>query len=122
MLEKTSLQLMRTSSNGIWRGNMGTHHPSKEQASSRTNKDGKEYVVIEKTKVTDVIRTNQEAEVDLGRACQQDKRKPMDIAYYQQEIQRKENTYMKTGELVERRTRRLLDGYHLAEDSAREAV
>ena len=24
--------------------NMGTHHPNKEQASSRTNKDGKEYV------------------------------------------------------------------------------
>ena len=27
-----------------WRGNLGTHHPCKEQASSRTNKDGKEYV------------------------------------------------------------------------------
>ena len=25
-------------------GNMGTHHSSKEQASSRTNKDRKEYV------------------------------------------------------------------------------
>ena len=24
--------------------NMGTHHPCKEQASSHTNKDGKEYV------------------------------------------------------------------------------
>ncbi|KAK2189674.1 hypothetical protein NP493_100g07014 [Ridgeia piscesae] len=35
---------MRTSSNDIRRGNMGTHHPSKEQASSRTNKDGQEYV------------------------------------------------------------------------------
>ena len=44
MLELTSLQLMRTSSNDIRRGNMGTHRPSKEQASSRTNKDGKEYV------------------------------------------------------------------------------
>ena len=44
MLEETSLQLMRTSSNDIRRGNMGTHHPSKEQASSRTNKDEKEYV------------------------------------------------------------------------------
>ncbi len=43
MLEETSLQLMRTSSNDIRRGNMGTHHPSKEQASSHTNKDGKEY-------------------------------------------------------------------------------
>ncbi len=40
---ETSLQLMRTSSNDIRRGNMGTHHPSKEQASSRTNKDGKKY-------------------------------------------------------------------------------
>ena len=44
MLEETSLHLMRTSSNAIWCGYMGTHHPSKEQASSRTSKDGKEYV------------------------------------------------------------------------------
>ncbi|KAK2173360.1 hypothetical protein NP493_882g01030 [Ridgeia piscesae] len=46
---------------------MGTHYPSKEQASSRTNRNGKEYVkhhlpglktniwVREKTKITDVI-------------------------------------------------------------------
>jgi len=66
MLEETSLQFMRTSSNDIRRGNMGTYHSSKEQSSSRTNKDGKEYVkhhildrnintwVREKTKVTDV--------------------------------------------------------------------
>ena len=27
------------------RGNKGTHHPCKEQASSHTNKDGKEYVI-----------------------------------------------------------------------------
>ncbi|KAK2183656.1 hypothetical protein NP493_301g03000 [Ridgeia piscesae] len=44
MLEETSLQLMPTSSKSIRRGNMVTPHPSKEQASSRTNKDGKEYV------------------------------------------------------------------------------
>ena len=54
-------------SNDIWRGNMGTYHPNKEQACSRRNKDGKEYVkhhipghnqniwVREKKKVTDVI-------------------------------------------------------------------
>ena len=35
---------MRTSSNDIRRGNVCTHQPSKEQASSCTNKDGKEYV------------------------------------------------------------------------------
>ena len=58
---------MHTSSNGIWRGNKGTHQPSKEQAGSHTNKDGKEYVKHHipgqenkylgnrKTKVTDVI-------------------------------------------------------------------
>ena len=34
MLDETSLQLMRTSSNDIRRGNMGTHHPSKEQVGS----------------------------------------------------------------------------------------
>ena len=33
-----------TSCNEIRRGNMGTHHPGKEQTSSRTNKDGNEYV------------------------------------------------------------------------------
>ena len=33
MLEDTSLKLVRTSSNDIRRGNMGTHHPSKEKAS-----------------------------------------------------------------------------------------
>ena len=67
MLEETSLQLMRTSSNNIRRGHMSTHHPSKDQASSRTYKYGKEYVkhhipgqktntwVRKKTKLTDVI-------------------------------------------------------------------
>ncbi|KAK2190203.1 hypothetical protein NP493_87g08003 [Ridgeia piscesae] len=29
--------------NDIWRGNKGTHHPCTEKASSRTNKDAKEY-------------------------------------------------------------------------------
>ena len=67
-LEEASLQFMRSSSNGIRRGNMGTHHPSKEQAGNRTNRDGKEYVkhhipgkkiniwVREKTKVADMIK------------------------------------------------------------------
>jgi len=60
MLEDTSLQLKRTSSNDIWRGNMGTHHPSKEQATSRTNKDGKEYVkhpIPDRTPKTSVKKT-----------------------------------------------------------------
>ena len=35
---------MRTCSNDVQHGNMGTHHPSKVQASSPTNEDGKEYV------------------------------------------------------------------------------
>ena len=44
MLEETSLQLMRTSSIDLRReNNMGIHNPSKEQASSNTNKDRKEY-------------------------------------------------------------------------------
>ena len=34
----------RPRSKDILREHMGTHHPSKEQASSRTNKDRKEYV------------------------------------------------------------------------------
>ena len=31
--------------NDIKRGHMGIHHPCKEQASSRTNKNGKEYML-----------------------------------------------------------------------------
>ena len=42
MLEETSLPTHAYFQQ--WRRNMGTHHPSKEKASSRTNKDGKEYV------------------------------------------------------------------------------
>ena len=44
LLEETSQQLVSSSSNDKRRGNMDTHHPSREQASSRTNKDGKDYV------------------------------------------------------------------------------
>ena len=65
MVEETSLQRMRTSINNIRRGDMGTHHPSKEQASSRTNTDGKEcvkhHIQVQKTniwvieKVTDMM-------------------------------------------------------------------
>ena len=59
----TCLQLMRTSSNGIWRGNMDTHQPGKEQASSRakmetnvTHLDRKTNIwAREKTNITDVI-------------------------------------------------------------------
>jgi len=36
---------MRTSGNYIQRGNMGIHHPSKDQASRSTNKDGKAYII-----------------------------------------------------------------------------
>ena len=39
------------SSNDILRRNTGTHHPSKKQASSRTNKDGKAYVKQTKTNI-----------------------------------------------------------------------
>ena len=64
VLEDTGLQLMHTSSNDIRRGNIGTHHPCKEQASCCTSTNGKKYVkrnrktniwIIEPTKVTDVI-------------------------------------------------------------------
>ena len=78
---------MRTSSNGIRRGNLGTHHPSKEQARSRTNKDGREYakhhIPAMKNKLLGKRQdkghrldwTSQKAEVDLGRAFS---RIPMD--------------------------------------------
>ena len=82
MLEEKSLQLMRTSSNDIRRGNMGIHHSSKEQASNRTNKDGKEYTKhyisgqknkhLGKKKDKGHRRdwTSQKTVVDLGRALQ----------------------------------------------------
>ena len=54
---------------------MGTHHPSKEKASSRTNKDGKDYVKIaywdRKTNISVREKTNwtsQKAKVHQGRA------------------------------------------------------
>ena len=59
--------VLHTSGSDIRHGNMGTHHPSKEQASSCTNKDGKSTLNIiyrdrkiniwvrEKIKVTDLI-------------------------------------------------------------------
>ena len=53
---------------------------------------------------------SQKTEVDLARARQQDTRIPM-------ETLRKEKTKRKTGETLERRTRRLLERKHLAEDN-----
>ena len=84
MLEETSLHLMRTSSNDTRRGNMSIYHPSKEQAGSCTNKDGKEYVKHhipgqknkhlgkKQDKCHSSDWTTQKTEVDLGRARQQD--------------------------------------------------
>ena len=43
VIEETNLKLVHFFGNDIRRGNMDTHNPCKEQASSRTNKDGKEY-------------------------------------------------------------------------------
>ena len=45
----------------------------------------------------------------------------MDIAYHQQETLRKKTVKKEAGETTEKRTRRLLEGYHFAEDSARQA-
>ena len=36
MLEETHLQLMRNSTNGIRRGNVGTHHPKNKLAAAQT--------------------------------------------------------------------------------------
>ena len=38
MIEETSLQLMRTSSNDIRRGNMGTHHQAKNKLTAAQTK------------------------------------------------------------------------------------
>ena len=43
----------------------------------------------------------------------------MDTACHHLDTPRKERIKRKTGETLERRTRRLLEGYHLAEDSAK---
>ena len=42
------------------------------------------------------------------------------ITYHHLETLQRDKTYRKTGETVERWTWQLLEGYHLAEDSARE--
>ena len=44
MLEEISLHVLHTTSNAIRHRNTGNYLPNKEQGSSRTNKDGKEYV------------------------------------------------------------------------------
>ena len=87
MLEKTSLQLVHTSSNDIRRRNMGTHQASKERPSSCTKKDGKDqyvkhHILGQKYKHLGKRKDNghrpdqisQKTEVDLGRARQQDTR------------------------------------------------
>ena len=84
MLGATCLQLMGTSSNDIRRGNIETHHPSKEQASNRTNKDRKEYVKhhipgqknkhLGKRKDKAKCHIRQKMEVDPGRVRQEDRR------------------------------------------------
>ena len=131
MLEEINLHLMLTSSNDLRRENMGTHHPSKEQGSSRKNKNGKEYVihhmqeqkkknmwVREKTMVTDMVeQVRRRKWTWAGHVSRiRDNRWTL---YHHLETLRKEKTEMKTGETMERRTRRLMEGYHLAEDSAR---
>ena len=77
---------MRISSNDLRRRNMSNHHPNKEQASSRTNKVGNEYVkhhipgqkhkYLGKAKYTGERRDwiSQKTEMELGRACQLDRR------------------------------------------------
>ena len=62
MLEETSLQLICTSSNDIWHGNMGTRHSSREQTKMErsilnfTYRDRKTNIWIrEKIKVKDVM-------------------------------------------------------------------
>ena len=84
-LKSQHLQLMRTSSNDIRRGNMGTHHPCKKQASSRTKMERSMLNITYRERKTNIwVRemtkghrrdwTSQKTDVDLGRAGQQDTR------------------------------------------------
>ena len=121
---------MHTSTNDILHGNMGTHHPSKEQASSRTNKDGKEYVkhhiqgqnkiwVREKTKVTDVIeKARRRKWTWAGHVSRiRDNRWTLCITIWKPyESKRPRGKPSKH----QRQTRRLMEGYHLAEDKDRQ--
>ena len=75
-MQRTSLLLMRSSSNDIQRGNMGTHQPSKEQASSRTTQMERNMLNIayrDRRKTNMGKRKDQghrrdwNTEVDLGR-------------------------------------------------------
>ena len=111
---------MHTSSNEIRLGNMGTHHPSKEQASSRTNKDEREYIPEQKTN----IRVREKTKfIDM---IEQIRRRKWTWAGHVSRV--KDNRWplrSTTWKPYERNiprgipVRRLLEGYHLAEDSAR---
>ena len=95
---------MRTSSYDIQYVNMGTPHPNKNQASSRTNKDVKKYIkryiqgeknkYMGKRKDTghrcDWIIQKTEVDLRVGRACQQGTRWTMDIANHHLESQSRE--------------------------------
>ncbi|KAK2179694.1 hypothetical protein NP493_477g02021 [Ridgeia piscesae] len=109
---------------------MGTRHPSKEKASSRTNKNGKEYVnityrdrkiniwVTEKKKVTHVIEQGRKRKWTwAGHVSRiRDNRWTLRITTwksYERKRPRVRPVRRWKDELE-----RLLEGYHLAEDSA----
>ena len=101
------LRYVRTSlfksSNDIRPGNMGSHDPSKERASSRTHIDEKEcvkhHIPGQKNKHLGKRKdnghrsdlTSQETQVDLGGARQEDTRQSMDTAYHPMDTLRKES-------------------------------
>ena len=129
MLEEISLQLMRTSSNAIRRGNIGTHHSSKEQASSHANKDGKEYAKhhipgqkskqLGKRKNKGYRGDNSEDGSVPGQGTSAGY-EIIDAHCVSPHGNPAKGKYLdENRETLERRTRRPLEGNHLAEDSAR---
>ena len=90
---------------------MGPRHPSKEQASSRTNKDVKHHIPGQKNNIW--VREKKDG-IEQVRRSESGEGTSVSL-----ETIRKENTQRKTGETLESRTRRLLERYHLAEDSAK---
>ena len=83
---------------------------SRDSANTSTSASSLCFIILLIPLNQQVISDNiSEYRLDLARAHQQATRSPMDTAYHHLETLRKEKTYMKAGETLERRTRRLLD-------------
>ena len=105
---------MRTSSNDIGRGNIDTRHPCKGQTSSCTNKGTKEYVKhhIPGQKNNHLGKSEDVSGPGQGTSAGYEITDGHCISPTGNPMKGKD--LEEDGETLERRTRQLLEGYHLA--------